>query len=179
MYHIIHAGKDCRIGGWEQGRIGSPWKEFNDHYHAAGAGMMEIWPCHGSWQLAREKGEGHNNPRWLYVNWHPGPLGHREYAEIQAWIYLNSTLKVLEPLREKIQKSAPGGVPTTKLDEILKEPDLEPVPEPLNCGEACKGLGIANASTNCFTALEPANQEAMLTYMVQDGTKWRQEDAAS
>lgn len=141
--------------------------------------MMEFWPCHGSWQLANEKGENHNSPRWLYVTWHPGPLGHREYAEIQAWNYLNSALKVLEPLEDKIREAAPYGVPTSKLDQTLEEPGVVPVPEPLSCGETCKGLGAAKASTSCLTALEPANQEATLTYLVQDSTRWKHETGAA
>merc|ERR1719461_1600280 len=89
---------------------------------------------------------------------------------------MKSGLAVLKKLKQQIMMSAPNGVPTDALREVLKEPDRADIPPPLHCGDICSGLASAKRPTTCLTSLKPANPESTIKSRLSETCKWRHMD---
>merc|ERR1719461_2475456 len=86
---------------------------------------------------------------------------------------MKSALRVLESLKKDILESAPDGVPTDALRNVLKDPpSLEDIPDSLYCGDFCDGVGRARKPMQCYAALNPANAESKIVWRISEETHW-------
>ncbi len=70
------------------------YADLIETYSEYGAGIVEFIPSAGMNPMSA-KDSSHWSEEHFYVTWHPGPVGHRVYAEIIAYFYLDSVLDVL------------------------------------------------------------------------------------
>lgn len=161
MYHIMHAGKngpthagkydeqyDADELGHEKGFKNEKhcysWvcgKNGDDHnfengilmepYTDYGSGLTMFYPANGLSSVNTSEYEEFSVP-YLYVSWHPGPTGHRVYAEMLAYHYINAALETFADIKDLIQDLIPqsdgddgssnGMQPIEEMLEILEDP---------------------------------------------------------
>jgi len=81
-----------------------------------GLGFVYFQPAYATDPVASHDGW---KPPQLYVNWHPGPLGHRTYAEIMAYFYLTSMEEVMTKFSAKLAEVGPSPLCLTFLSNHL------------------------------------------------------------
>jgi len=112
---------------------GKNTKDIHDHdggllmeeYTDYGSGIMLFYPANGLRAVNTTKYEEFKK-EYLYVSWHPGPTGHRVYAEMLSYHYLSAVLETLMDIKDLIDALTPRNQETVKpieeMLEILEDP---------------------------------------------------------
>ncbi|ETO24011.1 hypothetical protein RFI_13148 [Reticulomyxa filosa] len=80
--------------------LSSLYIDLADYYQKSGVGIVEFRPSNFD-TLAAQNSK--YKQEQVYVSWYPGPRGHRYYAQIIAYFYLNALLDVLKDIQPAIQ----------------------------------------------------------------------------
>lgn len=175
LYHVLVAGK--RNGGthWDKNH-GLYHKELIiPQYIDFGSGHMQFQPSYGLNPIDVKKSPNFSKGN-LYVSWHPGPFGARMYAEIIAYEYLTSLLRVLEDIEIVISTLDVDGKPIEEMLEILEDPPRTRVYLSENgIGGQCEPL-CTNASTSyCLSGYQPLADDIFSLYRWQRNPdcKWK------
>eukprot|EP00494_Astrolonche_serrata_P002257 UN02263 len=150
LWHTLHAGtceRDVKVGEWKRYEGYRDISDLAKYYDKSGVGNIHFKPCIGLEPLREEKPYSD-----AYANWHPGSIGHRMYAEVIAYEYITALKTVLEDLQDDIVNAVGHDITQrsrSDLLKLLKDPQMEPVPEPLKCGAYCDHSSI------CITGFRP------------------------
>eukprot|EP01083_Nonionella_stella_P107685 312177_1 len=94
-------------------------------YTDYGSGITLFYPANGLAGVNVTKYEEFQIG-YLYISWHPGPTGHRVYAEMLAYHYLTSVLETFTDIKDLIDELTPKDDDLTKpieeMLEILEDP---------------------------------------------------------
>jgi len=128
--------------------------------------VVEFNPSNGLNPLAL------SNPKYkqerLYVTWHPGPQGHRYYAQIIAHFYLNSLLNVLTTITPAIE-TMKANVPTLEMYDLLQDiPADSNLPPGKYCGKVC----TSSKARWCISGMVPSDTSHNLRHYNASETLW-------
>ncbi|ETO22013.1 hypothetical protein RFI_15189 [Reticulomyxa filosa] len=136
VWHAILAGSySGDPSTFRKVQLNSAYKELAEYYTKVGAGIVEFFPSNGINPLVSQ--DNKYSPDLLYVTWHPGPRGHRYYAQIIAHFYLTSLLSVLKTIQPAIQNMKTT-VPTLEMHDLLQDIPADSIlPSGKYCGKVC------------------------------------------
>eukprot|EP01083_Nonionella_stella_P004384 12673_1 len=125
LYHVMRAGKNG--GGESEPCYG--WLCGSNHgdgllqsaYTDFGAGATQFFPTGGLATVNTSEYKEFETG-YLYVSWHPGPTGHRVYAEMLAYHYLSCVLETFADIADLINDFDTRGKPIEAMLEILEDP---------------------------------------------------------
>jgi len=184
LYHVMHAGKngpdkgeyaeeyaesDKENGFKNEGACygwicGNNNKNDPDYpggilmapYTDYGSGVTLFYPAYGLAAVNNTKYEEFSNG-YLYVSWHPGPTGHRVYAEMLAYHYLSCVIQTLMDIKPLIDDLTPSTNALTKpieeMLEILEDPPTKPLPEAFSAGH-CDPFCTNATESVCISGYE-------------------------
>ena len=132
---------------YDHGLLSSPYTEY-------GSGLTMFFPTNGISQINTTKYEQFRTGQ-LYVSWHPGPAGHRVYAEILAYHYLTCAIETFIDIKDLIDELTPSNIdtiqkPIEEMLEILEDPPTKPLPKDFNVGQ-CDPLCTNSTESVCIS----------------------------
>jgi len=102
----------------EGGLLMEPYTDY-------GSGLTLFYPANGLGSINTTQYEEFKTD-FLYVSWHPGPTGHRVYAEILAYHYVTTLLETFADTKDLIDDLTPAHAtlqqPIEEMLEILEDP---------------------------------------------------------
>ena len=133
-------------------KIYDAWAPLIEYYKEFGAGIVEFKPSNGLNPYLNENNEDAGK---YYVTWHPGPQGHRLYADQIGYFYLGALLEVLVDI-EKDVLELETSVPLEEMLNILEEPPREgELPDGYKCNPICTDAGVRPQHQYCMAGFRP------------------------
>ena len=158
------------------------YNDLVEQYADFGAGIVEFAP-HAGMNPMKAKDPDHWSDEHFYVTWHPGPVGHRIYAEIIANFYLEAALTVLEDISKTIidlEKSLAQKVnrPVLEMLDLLQDAPYESgLPEPENT-KKCKPYCTDAEHSQCILGYNPKDEVYDISNYIVNANKWKYENVA-
>ena len=142
-----------------------------------GAGMVEFIPSNGMSPMNATEPQYWNRDRF-YVNWHPGPFGHRLYAEMIAHFYLGAALKALEMV-PPVTTEMLSVNETSEIFKFLEDPPyLSGLPNRVAKDRKCDPICTDAQHQFCIFGMNPKDHAYDLRKYVVDANGWKFEQIA-
>ena len=156
---------------------------ISPYSHTFGAGMVEFIPSNGMNPM-----KARDPDKWseehFYVTWHPGPLGHRLYAEMIAYFYLGAALKALDlvqPVIGDLEKALnfTFAAPVVEILDILQDPPYFSGLPDMGDHRKCDPICTDATHQFCILGFNPKDHAYDLRKYVVDANGWKYENVAS
>eukprot|EP01083_Nonionella_stella_P004386 12679_1 len=163
-------GKDRPDHRYENGLLDPTYTNY-------GTGITMFYPTAGLSSINKTK-YAEFKTGYLYISFHPGPSGHRVYAEMVAYYYLTSVLETFADIKDLIDDLTPhDGDTTNKPIEAMLE-ILEDPPRAKEIPHDHVANGCDPVCTNATEAVCLCGYEAVALGKPRFSLKrWRQKDS--
>jgi len=168
LWHAVIAGADASATSLYEG-----YKDLIQQYSDFGAGIVEFNAANALKRKNLLKNE------MFYVTWHPGPRGHRLYAEQIAYFYLNATLSVLESIRSPIidlsKKLNMSKIsrPVLEMLELLQDAPYDTGLPLMKNTKKCQPLCTDASTSHCILGFNPKDRSYDISKFVINASKWK------
>ena len=158
------------------------YSDLIEQYSDFGAGMVEFNPSMGMNPMKKAQPENWSDEHF-YVTWHPGPAGHRIYAEILAYFYLDAALSVLADIKETmadLEKTLNMSIarPVLEMLDLLQDAPYEAGLPPPSESKKCQPICTDAMNSYCLLGFNPKDSVYEISKYVLEPNGWRYENVA-
>lgn len=184
LWHAVIAGSQGdKPNSFDKGQIPiyGGYKDLIEQYSDFGAGIVEFNPANGINPM-KAKDENWSDEHF-YVTWHPGPVGHRIYAEIISYFYLDSLLTVLQDIAKTvkdIEKDEDTEIdsPVLEMLDLLHDAPYESGLPPTDKTKKCKPYCTDAEHSYCMIGFNPRDGVYDIQNFVVETNDWRYDNIA-